>query len=75
VLPRFRDFRGVSEKSFDSKGNYTLGVEEYSVFPEIDLAKPHALKGFEITIVIKGSDKKKSKRLLQELGMPFAKEG
>jgi large subunit ribosomal protein L5 len=74
TLPRFRDFRGVSAKSFDASGNFTLGIEEYSVFPEIDLAKPHALKGLEITIVIKGGDKEKSKRLLELLGMPFEKE-
>jgi large subunit ribosomal protein L5 len=74
VLPRFRDFRGVSAKSFDNSGNYTLGIEEYSVFPEIDLAKPHALKGLEITIVIKEGSGERSKRLLELLGMPFEKE-
>src|SRR3972149_8800773 len=54
TLPRFRDFRGVPAKSFDESGNYTLGLEEYSVFPEVNLSKPHAIKGLEITIVIKG---------------------
>ena len=73
TLPRFRDFRGVPTKSFDAGGNYTLGIEEYSVFPEIDLSKPHAIKSFEITIVIKGGDKEKSRKLLQYLGMPFEK--
>jgi len=73
TLPRFRDFRGVSAKSFDEGGNYTMGIEEYSVFPEIDLTKPHALKGLEITIVVKGSDKEKSRKLLEYLGMPFEK--
>ena len=73
TLPRFRDFRGVPVKSFDAGGNYTLGIEEYSVFPEIDLSKPHAIKSFEITIVIKGGDKEKSRKLLQYLGMPFEK--
>lgn len=74
TLPRFRDFRGLSTKSFDKGGNYTLGIEEYAVFPEIDLAKPHALKGLEITIVVKGGDPEKSKKLLGYLGMPFEKE-
>jgi len=73
VLPRFRDFRGISGKSFDKSGNYTLGIEEYSVFPEIDLAKPHALKGFEITIVVRGTNPEKSRKLLEGLGMPFEK--
>ncbi|KKU12311.1 MAG: 50S ribosomal protein L5 [Candidatus Woesebacteria bacterium GW2011_GWA1_45_8] len=74
VLPRFRDFRGLSDKSFDKGGNYTLGIEEFSVFPEIDLAKPHALKGLEATIVVKGSDAEKSRKLLGYLGMPFEKK-
>jgi large subunit ribosomal protein L5 len=73
VLPRFRDFRGVSDKSFDKGGNYTLGIFEYTVFPEIDLAKSHALKGFEVTLVTSSQTKEKSKRLLELLGMPFTK--
>jgi len=73
VLPRFRDFRGVSEKSFDTQGNYTLGIYEYSVFPEIDLNKSHALKGFEITIVMSGGSPEKNRKLLELLGMPFEK--
>lgn len=74
VLPRFRDFRGVSDRSFDLKGNYTLGIYEHTVFPEIDLTKTHALKGFEITIVTNAGNPVKGKRLLELLGMPFAKE-
>lgn len=72
VLPRLRDFRGVSRRSFDKGGNYTLGVTEHSVFPEVDITKvvPH---GMEITIVIEGSDRKISERLLELLGMPFEK--
>jgi large subunit ribosomal protein L5 len=72
VLPRIRDFRGVSKKSFDKNGNYTLGIEDHSVFPEIDITKtqPH---GLSITIVIKSGDQNKSYRLLELLGMPFEK--
>mgnify|MGYP001559215326 CR=1 FL=1 len=72
VLPRLRDFRGVSRKSFDKGGNYTLGVTEHTVFPEIDLAKsqPH---GLEITIVTNTEDIKKAEKLLELLGMPFEK--
>ena len=74
VLPRIRDFRGVSRKSFDKGGNYTLGIAEHTVFPETDLAKsqPH---GLEITIVTNTQDTKESERLLELLGMPFEKEG
>jgi len=73
VLPRLRDFRGVSEKSFDKEGNYTLGIEEYSVFPEIDLGKTGKPKGLEVTIVTSTKNKSESKKLLVYLGMPFAK--
>jgi large subunit ribosomal protein L5 len=72
VLPRLRDFRGVSAKSFDKDGNYTLGFVEHTVFPEIDTTKsqPH---GLELTIVVKGGDKEKSFKMLSLLGMPFEK--
>lgn len=74
VLPRLRDFRGVSKKSFDQNGNYTLGFAEHIVFPEIDLsavAKPH---GLEITIVSNAGSKEKGLKLLELLGMPFEKD-
>ncbi len=71
-LPRLRDFRGVSLVSFDKYGNYTLGISEHNVFPEIDLAKTQA-RGLEITIVTDTKDTEKSKRLLELLGMPFEK--
>ena len=74
VLPRLRDFRGVSIESFDNGGNYTLGLGEHTVFPEIDSTKSNRPKGFEITIVTDTKDRKVSKRLLELLGMPFAKE-
>lgn len=74
VLPRLRDFRGVSAKSFDKFGNYTLGFTEHTVFPEIDPAKAAQAHGMEITIVTSGHDMLQSKRLLELLGMPFEKE-
>lgn len=74
VLPRLRDFKGVSTKGFDSQGNYTLGLSEHTVFPEIDVAKTTP-RGLEITIVTNSKDKEKTERLLSLLGMPFSKEG
>ncbi len=74
ALPRLRDFRGISAKSFDKMGNYTLGFEEHTVFPEIDPAKAAAPHGLEITIVTTAKDITKSKRLLELMGCPFVKE-
>ena len=74
ALPRLRDFRGVSLKSFDKKGNYTLGFEEHTVFPEVDPSKAAAPHGLEITIVTTAGTKEKSKRLLELMGCPFVKE-
>jgi len=73
VLPRLRDFRGIPTKSFDGQGNYTLGLAEHTVFPEIDLGKAANPHGMEITIVIKGGAVVQSRRLLELLGMPFEK--
>lgn len=73
VLPRLRDFRGVADKSFDKQGNYTLGLAEHTVFPEIDPTKSASPHGLEITIVTTTGDVLKSKKLLELLGMPFAK--
>jgi large subunit ribosomal protein L5 len=73
VLPRLRDFRGVSLGSFDSNGNYTLGIEDHTVFPEIDLAKSQS-RGLEVSIVTSCDDKKMAKRLLELMGMPFQKD-
>jgi len=72
VLPRLRDFRGVSKKSFDTAGNYSLGLSEYSVFPEIDITDSR-VQGLEITIVT-NAGKKQAFSLLSELGMPFEKD-
>jgi large subunit ribosomal protein L5 len=74
VLPRLRDFRGVSLKSFDKIGNYTLGFEEHTVFPEIDPTKSANAHGLEVTIVTTAKDKEQAKRLLELLGCPFVKE-
>lgn len=73
VLPRLRDFRGVPAKSFDKVGNYTLGITEHNVFPEIDITKAHT-RGLEITIVTNTSDIAISRKLLEYLGMPFEKQ-
>jgi len=73
VLPRLRDFRGVSIKSFDKNGNYSLGIEESTVFPEVDLSKTKP-RGLEVTIVTSTDDNKIAKALLSYLGMPFEKE-
>lgn len=72
VLPRLRDFRGVSLKSFDKNGNYSLGISGHTVFPEIDLIKSSA-RGLEVTIVTSVNDVEKSRKLLELLGIPFAK--
>jgi len=74
TLPRLRDFRGIPVKSFDKMGNYTLGFEEHTVFPEIDVTKSAAPHGFEITIVTTAGNAERSKRLLELLGCPFEKE-
>jgi len=74
TLPRLRDFRGVPLKSFDKSGNYTLGIVEHTVFPEIDITKVNKPRGLEITIVTNTRDLKKSRKLLELLGMPFEKK-
>jgi large subunit ribosomal protein L5 len=72
ALPRIRDFRGVPGKSFDGRGNYSLGLREQLAFPEIDYDKIDRLRGLEISIVTTAKTDEESKRLLQLLGMPFA---
>ncbi len=73
VLPRLRDFRGVSVKSFDGKGNYSLGFSEPIVFPEIDPSKIEITQGLEVTIVTSARDNNEGMALLKSLGMPFQK--
>ena len=72
-LPRVRDFRGVSNNSFDGRGNYTLGVKEQLIFPEIDFDKVAKLRGMDIVFVTTAKTDEEGRALLTELGMPFAK--
>ncbi len=74
VLPRLRDFQGVPTNSFDGHGNYSLGISEQIVFPEIDYTKIDKVRGLQITIVTNTGSDEKAKKLLGEIGMPFAKE-
>lgn len=71
ALPRIRDFRGVSPRAFDGQGNYTLGVKEQSIFPEVELDKIKRNLGFDVTIVTSATTDAEAKSLLIELGMPF----
>jgi large subunit ribosomal protein L5 len=73
-LPRVRDFKGVNDKSFDGRGNYTLGVTEQIIFPEIDIDKVTRISGMDITFVTTAKNDDEAKALLQELGIPFKKE-
>jgi large subunit ribosomal protein L5 len=74
ALPRVRDFRGVPSKSFDGRGNYTLGVRDHFIFPEIDITKVEKSKGMNITIVTNAKDDDQARFLLRELGLPFTKQ-
>lgn len=73
VLPRVKDFRGVSPKSFDGRGNYSLGIREHTVFPEIDPNKVDKLRSLQVIIVTTAENDKDALSLLEKLGMPFAK--
>lgn len=75
ALPRVRDFRGISPNSFDGRGNYTVGLREQLVFPEIEYDKIDKLRGLEITIVTSAKTDEAGRQLLVMLGMPFRKEG
>ena len=72
ALPRIRDFRGVSPKSFDGRGIYTLGVKEQLIFPEISFDKIDSIRGMDITIATSALTDQEGKALLKELGMPFS---
>jgi large subunit ribosomal protein L5 len=74
ALPRVKDFQGVSRTAFDANGNYNLGIEEQIVFPEINYDKIQSVRGLQVTIVTTTKDNKEAFRLLELLGMPFAKE-
>ena len=71
ALPRVRDFRGVATRSFDGRGNYTLGIRDHLIFPEIDAGKVDKSKGMNITIVTTAKNDEQARFLLRELGMPF----
>jgi len=73
VIPRIRDFRGISAKSFDGRGNYTFGIKEQTVFPEIEYDKIDAIRGMDITVVTTADSDEEGKELLSSLGMPFRK--
>ena len=72
-LPRVRDFRGLSPKGFDGRGNFTMGVRDHSIFPEIDYTKVETPKGMNVTVVTTARTDDQARFLLQELGFPFAK--
>jgi large subunit ribosomal protein L5 len=75
ALPRVRDFRGVSPNSFDGRGNYTIGLREQLVFPEIDYDQIDKIRGMEVSVVTTARNDDEGRQLLQLLGMPFKKEG
>jgi len=74
AIPRIRDFRGVSDKSFDGRGNYTLGIKEHMIFPEVNVDKITRLYGMDITIVTSAKTDQQAYELLKALGMPFRKK-
>jgi large subunit ribosomal protein L5 len=73
ALPRVRDFRGIQDRGFDGRGNFTLGIREHTIFPEINMDKVDRAKGMNVTIVTSAQTDKEGKMLLQMLGMPFIK--
>lgn len=74
VLPKVKDFQGVSNSAFDADGNYNLGIHEQIIFPEIEYDKIDKVRGFQITFVTSAHSATEAKKLLEQLGMPFAKE-
>lgn len=74
ALPRIKDFRGLSPHSFDPHGNYTMGLEEQIVFPEVDVDKSYRVQGMDITMVTTGRSVEESRELLRMMGMPFRRE-
>ena len=73
ALPRVRDFRGVSPKGFDGRGNYTLGIREHLVFPEVNMSKVQKVKGLNVCIVTSAKTDEEARLMLSEMGMPFQK--
>jgi large subunit ribosomal protein L5 len=74
AVPRIRDFRGLNDKSFDGRGNYSVGVKEQIIFPEIDVDKISRIFGMDVTIVTSAKTDEEAKALLEEFGMPFRKK-
>ena len=74
ALPRVRDFKGINEKAFDGRGNYTLGVTEQIIFPEVDIDKVNKITGLDITFVTTANTNEEAFELLKEMGMPFRKK-
>lgn len=75
ALPRVRDFHGVKRKAFDKSGNYSLGIDDQSIFPELTFEETQHIHGLQVTFVISGGDKESSRKLLEKFGIPFEKEG
>ncbi|MEE9212584.1 MAG: 50S ribosomal protein L5 [Phycisphaeraceae bacterium] len=73
AIPRIKDFRGLAEKSFDGRGNYSFGVVEQGIFPEVNMAEAEYSHGMNVTFVFRNSDDDKSRTVLRELGLPFAR--
>jgi len=74
VLPRFRDFRGLSPDSFDAQGNYSIGIKEQIVFPEVDYDKVDKVRGLQVTVVTTAKNREEARNLLALLGMPFRRD-
>jgi large subunit ribosomal protein L5 len=74
ALPQVRDFKGVNEKAFDGRGNYTLGIKEHIIFPEIDIDKINRISGMDITFVTTAKTDDEAHALLTEIGIPFVKK-
>lgn len=74
ALPRMREFRGVPEGAFDGRGNYSLGIKEQTIFPEIDYNKIDKLRGLEVAIITTARDDDEARHLLEQMGMPFSKD-
>jgi large subunit ribosomal protein L5 len=75
AIPRIRDFRGLSDKSFDGRGNYTVGIKEQIIFPEINVDKIDRIRGLDITFVTSAQSDEEAYELLRAFGMPFRKQG
>ena len=73
AIPRIKDFRGLSERSFDGRGNYSFGLQEQGVFPEVDMAHAQFIHGMNVTLVFRNSNDDKTRLVLRELGVPFSK--